>query len=100
MKTAFLHNMTDQMLKPAYAIQKDVETLNNYDKTTSTVSVGELVDDIEQNGTTITQILNNLINMSEKEIEQEQEIVIENEIEIGKEIDREIEKMQEKGGES
>lgn len=99
-KTAFLHNMTDQMLKPAYAIQKDVEALNDYDKTTSTVSVGQLVDDIQQNGTTITQILNNLINMSEKEIEQEQEIVIENEIEIGKEIDRELEKMQEKGGES
>lgn len=98
-KTAFLHNMTDQMLNPAFAIQNDVAALNHFDREASAMSVGQLVDDIQQNGTTITLILNNLINLSEKEIEQEKEAEIDNEIRIGQEIDREIEQRQKKGGE-
>jgi methyl-accepting chemotaxis protein len=70
-KTAFLHNMTDQMLNPVFAIQNDVAALNHFDREASAMSVGQLVDDIQQNGTTITLILNNLINLSEKEMSDE-----------------------------
>ena len=71
MKTVFLHNMTDQMLEPTFAIDKDVSALNHYDKETSNQPVNELVANIQQNGNTITRILNNLINLSEKEMDQE-----------------------------
>ena len=72
MKTAFLHNMTDQMLAPSFAIDKDVSALSHFDKKTSTQTVSQLVEDIQQNGDTITQILNNLINLSEKEEDLEE----------------------------
>jgi len=72
MKTVFLHNMTDQMVEPSFAIEKDVTALNNFDKATSTKSVSEIVDDIQQNGNTITYLLNNLINLSEKDMDLEE----------------------------
>lgn len=71
MKTVFLHNMSDQMLAPTYAIDEDVSALNHFDKDTSTQTVSQLVDSIQQNGNAITRILNNLINLSEKEMDQE-----------------------------
>ena len=71
MKTVFLHNMTDQMLEPTFDIEKDVTALSNYHKGTGTKSVNQLVDNIQKNGDTITQILNNLINLSEEEMNQE-----------------------------
>ena len=71
MKTVFLHNMTDQMVAPTMAIDNDVTTLSRYDKDHYDKPINELVDNIQQNGNTITQILNNLINLSEKEMEQE-----------------------------
>ena len=71
MKTVFLHNMTDQMVAPTMAIDDDVTTLSRYDKDHDGKPINELVDNIQQNGNTITQILNNLINLSEKEMEQE-----------------------------
>ena len=72
MKTAFLHNMTDQMVAPSFAIDEDVSALSHFDKKTSTQTVNQLVEDIQQNGDTITQILNNLINLSEKEEDLEE----------------------------
>jgi methyl-accepting chemotaxis protein len=72
MKTVFLHNMTDQMLDPTFAIDEDVSALSHFDKETSTQTVSQLVEDIQQNGDTITQILNNLINLSEKEEDLEE----------------------------
>ena len=59
MKTAFLHNMTNQMLEPAEAIDHDVEALNKEGK--------NVADDIQTNGKRITELLNNLINMSDEE---------------------------------
>ena len=44
----------------------------HFDKKTSTQTVSQLVEDIQQNGDTITQILNNLINLSEKEEDLEE----------------------------
>lgn len=71
MKTQFLHNMTNQMVAPAYAISDDVSILCNYDKAEAGKSISQLVSEIQQNGTIITQLLNSLINLSEKEINEE-----------------------------
>ena len=40
-------------------------------KTAEKKSVNQLVETIQQNGNTITQLLNNLINLSEKEMSDE-----------------------------
>ena len=72
MKTVFLHNMTNQMLEPSVNIDKDVEALDHFDKATSTRTVNQIVDDIQQNGNTITHLLNNLINLSEKGVNVEE----------------------------
>jgi methyl-accepting chemotaxis protein len=45
--------------------------MSHYDESASPQTINQLVDNIQQNGNTITQILNNLINLSEKEMEQE-----------------------------
>lgn len=71
MKTVFLHNMTNQMIAPANAIADDVTTLCNYDKETSGKSIRQLVGSIQQNGIAITKLLNNLINLSEQEMDEE-----------------------------
>ena len=66
MKTVFLHNMTNQMIAPANAIAEDVTVLCNYDKDTAEKAVSQLVGHIQKNGTAITKLLNNLINLSEQ----------------------------------
>lgn len=68
MKTAFLHNMSNQMTTPAVAIDKDVQALCS-DNVPQDIS--QLTGDIQRNGTTITNLLNNLITMSEEEIGKE-----------------------------
>lgn len=68
MKTAFLHNMSNQMTAPAIAIDKDVKALCNDD---APQDIPQLTGDIQRNGTTITHLLNNLINMSEEDIRKE-----------------------------
>ncbi|MBQ9357344.1 MAG: HAMP domain-containing protein [Prevotella sp.] len=69
LKTAFLHNMTNQMLDPAEAIANDVEALCG--AKTSQVAAHHLVDDIMQNGKTVAELLNNLIRLSEEEKRKE-----------------------------
>lgn len=67
MKTSFLHNMTNQMMAPADAIEKDVQLLcgqPNHD-------TARLVSDIQQKGKTITELLKNLISMSDEELRKE-----------------------------
>ena len=59
MKTAFLHNMTNQMIEPAEAIEQDVNALSKEGK--------NVADDIQMNGKRITDLLNNLLNMSDEE---------------------------------
>ena len=67
MKTAFLHNMTNQMLEPAVAIGNAVDALcdSNYRKGQEETS--QLVADIQQNGKAITELLNGLLNISDEE---------------------------------
>ena len=59
MKTTFLHNMTNQMIEPAEAIEQDVNALSKEGK--------NVADNIQMNGSRITDLLNNLINMSDEE---------------------------------
>ena len=68
MKTAFLHNMTNQMIGPSASIEKDVDTLieivsdpkNNAD-------INKLAEDIQIEGKIITDLLKNLINTSDED---------------------------------
>lgn len=69
MKTAFLHNMTNQMIDPAEAIDRDVSALCN-DKV-GNQDISQLSDDIQQNGNTIAELLDNLINISADEKRKE-----------------------------
>lgn len=73
MKTAFLHHMSDQMLTPAQAIDKDVESLCNVDKQMNRDESMQLVENIQKNGNTIALILNQLLNQSEEDIRKEVE---------------------------
>ena len=67
MKTSFLQNMTNQMMAPAEAIEKDVEQLCGK----SEHDPAKLVADIQQNGKAITELLKNLISMSDDEMRKE-----------------------------
>jgi len=82
MKIAFLHNMTNQMVAPAEAIDRDVDALcekrragekrpeeNRPD--TEKRDDSRLVDDIQHNGNTIAELLNNLLNISDKDMTME-----------------------------
>ena len=69
MKTAFLHNMTNQMIGPAEAIDRDVSALCN-DKV-GNQDISQLSDDIQQKGNTIAELLDNLINISADERRKE-----------------------------
>jgi methyl-accepting chemotaxis protein len=70
MKTAFLHNMTNQMLEPSEAISRDVATLCG-SSGKSAQDTAQLADDIQKNGTTITELLKNLLNMSDEDFRKE-----------------------------
>ena len=65
MKTAFLHNMTNQMLAPAEAIDHDVETLSSHSMDRE--ERVRLLEDIVQKGEAIADLLRNLINMSDED---------------------------------
>ena len=67
MKTAFLHNMTNQMLEPSETISKDVEALCDM----SQGGIEQIADDIQRNSTTIAELLKNLLNMSDEDIRKE-----------------------------
>jgi methyl-accepting chemotaxis protein len=80
MKTAFLHNMTNQMLEPSEAISKDVDA---FFKEVTSEGVEEmrsegvkenaawLADDIQRNSQTVADLLRNLLHMSDEDIRKE-----------------------------
>ena len=72
MKTAFLHNMTNQMLEPSEAISKDVEALCNGQAQNN---AAQLTADIQKNGNAIADLLKNMLNMSDEEMRKEAEHV-------------------------
>lgn len=79
LKTVFLHNMTNQMIDPSSAINKAVVALcginsdDPADQTSysTTEDTSQLVDDIQANGDTIAELLNNLIRLSDETIRKE-----------------------------
>ena len=73
MKTVFLHNMTNQMLEPSKAIRKDVEAL--CDNSQEHHKIVQLSDDIIKNGDTVTDLLKDMLYMSNEEIRKEVENV-------------------------
>ena len=73
MRTLFMHNMTNQMVEPAEAIDKDVAKLSRVGDDVDRHDVVELSESIQQKGEAITRLLNNLLNQSEEEIRKEVE---------------------------
>ena len=67
MKTSFLHNMTNQMMEPADAIEQDVLQLCNQPD----LDTAQLVSDVQKKGKAITELLKNLISMSDDEMRKE-----------------------------
>lgn len=63
MKTAFLHNMTNQMTEPAQTIVSDVEALRSGEEH----DLVGLTNDIEVQGRTIATLLDNLIRLSDED---------------------------------
>ena len=68
MKTAFLHNMTNQMAEPSEAIDRDVDLLMG---NVSHEEIARIADNMQKNGKIITELLNNLLNISDEEKRKE-----------------------------
>jgi hypothetical protein len=64
-KTAFLHNMTNQMTKPAEEIAKNVKELCIHYQELTQQEASREVDAIQQQGQVITDLLNGLIEAAE-----------------------------------
>jgi len=71
MKTAFLHNMTNQMIGPADTIDRDVCELSNSIHNMEKWKAKQLANDIQQNGNTIAELLKALIHLSDEEMRKE-----------------------------
>jgi HAMP domain-containing protein len=67
MKTAFLHNMTNQMVTPSHSIEKDVKTLVEKVSHGDTSDISKLAEEIQNEGKVITDLLRNLINTSDED---------------------------------
>ena len=65
MKTAVLHNMTNQMMEPANSIDSSVTTLCDRYADLTQAEVDRLTDDIQQQGRIITDLLSVLLTESD-----------------------------------
>lgn len=73
LKIAFLHHMSNQMLTPAKTIDEDVTALCGFDEKAGTGDAVQMVEEIQQNGNTIAELLTQLLNLSEDEMRKEVE---------------------------
>jgi K+-sensing histidine kinase KdpD len=71
MKTAFLHQMTHQMLEPADTLMNHVNTLCNNYHTISLEEANEEISAIHQKGKTIIELLGHMIDSAEQETGKE-----------------------------
>ena len=69
-KTAFLHNMTDQMLKPVGMIESNVNLLCGHRQEMDQQQAAETVDTIQEQGKIVTKLLNDLLDVSQKKMEE------------------------------
>ena len=72
MKTAFLHNMTNQMLAPSKAICDSVDMLANYTHDLGEDGIQQQTDNIQQQTQTITALLNDLLDIAEQDDYEEE----------------------------
>ncbi|MBQ8154362.1 MAG: HAMP domain-containing protein [Prevotella sp.] len=61
-KTAFLHNMTDQMIPPVKTIERSVVEL--FEQQQSREQMAQLVGEIQTQGKVVTELLNHLLQVS------------------------------------
>ena len=73
MKTAVLNNMTNRMITPANAIENDVDLLHHSFKKISQEEADDMTDSILKHGENITELLNQLITVSESDTRKEEE---------------------------
>ncbi|MCR5269662.1 MAG: HAMP domain-containing protein [Prevotella sp.] len=73
LKVAFLHNVTNQMIKPAQDIDNYVEKLKLMDGNTDKQTAAILAEGIQENGNSITKTLNHILNLSEEDMRKEVE---------------------------
>ena len=66
MKTNFLYNMSDQMMTPVSSISNCVKIISDHPNELSEEETTTLVNEIQQQGSKITSLLNVLITESEK----------------------------------
>jgi methyl-accepting chemotaxis protein/sigma-B regulation protein RsbU (phosphoserine phosphatase) len=71
MKTAFLHQMTNQMVEPAEAIDNHVATICQNYHTISAEDATREIESIRQNGNTIIELLDNMIHTADSETGKE-----------------------------
>ena len=70
MKTAFLHHLTNQMIQPVNNIYDHVVRLHEHGKEMQQEEANQLVNDILQQGTITTDLLNEMLEASKKEIKK------------------------------
>ena len=73
MKTAFLHNMTNQLMPPTEAMKEDVKLLCSSERSTDPTVINRLVDDVQKQSKTIAELLNSLLDLSENDSRKEEE---------------------------
>jgi len=66
MKTAFLHHMTNQMTAPVSAIDRSVTMLYHHYQEMEQHEVDHLAVDIQQQGQTVTELLDDLLETAGK----------------------------------
>ena len=71
MKTAFLHQMTNQMLEPANVLGNNVSTICQNYHTISIEDATREIESIRQNGNTIIELLDNMIHTADSETGKE-----------------------------
>ena len=67
MKTAFLHNMTNQMIAPVLDIEKNVKELCEHYDRQEEQEADHHITDIQQQSAKITELLNHFLHISEQE---------------------------------
>ena len=70
LKTSFLHHMTDQMIPPVNQIDMDVKTLCDHIHDVEQDEAHRLTDDIQSQGKTLTELLNNLLDISQEKMKK------------------------------
>lgn len=69
-KTAFLHNMTDQMIKPVSVIQSSVNMLCEHRQDMDQQQANKTEKMIQEQGKIVTKLLNDLLDVSQEKMEE------------------------------